>query len=86
MALTDTFVRQVKWTGRPAGDKHSDGFGLYLHVTESGKYWRQAYRFAGKQRILSLGVYPVVSIAKARKAAPTTAPNTTFCASRLAYT
>ena len=68
MALTDTFVRQVKWTGRPAGDKHSDGFGLYLHVTESGKYWRQAYRFAGKQRILSLGVYPVVSIAKARKA------------------
>lgn len=67
MALTDTFCKQVKWTGRPAGDKHSDGFGLHLHVTGSGKYWRLAYRFAGKQRTLALGVYPAVSLAKARE-------------------
>ena len=30
MALTDTFVRQVKHSGRPAGDKYSDGGGMYL--------------------------------------------------------
>jgi integrase len=68
MALTDTFTRQVKHSGRPAGDKHSDGGGLYLHVTGAGKYWRMAYRFNGKQRTLALGVYPAVSLAKARKA------------------
>ena len=71
MALTDTFVRQVKHSGRPAGDKHSDGGGLYLHVTGAGKYWRMAYRFAGKQKKLAFGVYPAVSLAKARKARDT---------------
>ena len=48
MTLTDTFVRQVKHSGRPSGDKHADGGGLYLYVTSVGKYWRMAYRFAGK--------------------------------------
>jgi hypothetical protein len=67
MALTDTKVRQVKHSGRPAGDKHSDGGGLHLHVTGAGKYWRVAYRFAGKQKKLSLGVYPAVSLVQARK-------------------
>lgn len=67
MSLTDTFVRQVKHTGRPVGDKHSDGQGLYLHVTATGKYWRLAYRFAGKQKTLAFGVYPALSLAKARK-------------------
>jgi len=68
MALTDTFVKTVKYSGRPVGDKHSDGGGLYLHVTGSGKYWRMAYRYAGKQKKLSIGVYPAVTLAKARKA------------------
>jgi integrase len=68
MPLTDTQVKNFKHSGRPAGDKHSDGGGLYLHVTSAGKYWRMAYRFAGKQKKLSLGVYPAVSLAKARKA------------------
>lgn len=67
MALTDTFVRQVKHSGRAAGDKVSDGHGLYLYVTAVGKYWRMAYRFAGKQKTLALGVYPAVSLAKARQ-------------------
>jgi len=56
MALTDTFVRQVKHSGRPMGDKHADGGGLYLHVMAAGKYWRMAYRFVGKQKTLALGV------------------------------
>ncbi len=67
MALTDTFVRQVKHTGAPAGDKHQDGVAMYLLVNASGKYWRMNYRFAGKQKTLALGVYPSVSLAEARK-------------------
>ena len=67
MALTDTFVRQVKPSGKPAGDKHSDGGGLYLHVKGASKYWRWAYRFGGKQKLLAIGVYPAVSLAQARK-------------------
>ncbi len=67
MALTDTFVKQVKHSGKSAGDKHSDGGGLFLHVMASGKYWRMAYRFGGKQKTLALGVYPAVSLAQARR-------------------
>lgn len=67
MALTDTFVRQVKPSGKPAGDKHGDGGGLYLHVKGASKYWRLAYRFGGKQKLLAIGVYPAVSLAQARK-------------------
>ena len=68
MALTDTFIKNAKHSGKPAGDKHSDGGGLYLHIKAAGKYWRMAYRFAGKQKTLALGVYPAVTLAQARKA------------------
>jgi integrase len=67
MPLTDTFVRQLKHTGKPAGVKYSDTLALYLHVKESGKYWRMSYRFNGKQRLLALGVYPTVTLARARQ-------------------
>jgi integrase len=67
MALADTFVRQVKHSGAAAGDKHADGHGLYLLVKAAGKYWRLDYRFGGKRKTLALGVYPEVSLAKARK-------------------
>ncbi len=67
MPLTDTFVKQYKHSGKTAGDKHSDGGGLYLHTTAAGKYWRLSYRFAGKQKTLALGVYPAVTLAQARK-------------------
>ena len=67
MALTDTFVKNVKSGTATAGKKHTDGQGLYLHVKEAGKYWRMNYRFAGKQKTLALGVYPAVSLAKARQ-------------------
>lgn len=67
MALTDTFVKNVKANDSAAGEKHTDGQGLYLHVKEAGKYWRMAYRFAGKQKTLALGVYPAVSLLKARQ-------------------
>ena len=67
MALNDTFVRNTKHSGAPAGDKHSDGGGMYLHIKETGKYWRMNYRFAGKQKTLALGVYPAITLTKARK-------------------
>jgi len=67
MPLTDTFVKQVKHSGKAAGDKYSDGGGLYLHVTKSGRYWRMAYRFGGKQKTVAFGVYPAVTLAQARK-------------------
>ena len=67
MPLTDTFIKQAKHSGKPAGDKHSDGGGLYLHIKAAGKYWRMAYRFGGKQKTLALGVYPAVTLAQARK-------------------
>lgn len=48
----------------------SDGGGLYLEITTKGsKYWRLAYRFAGKQKTLALGVYPQVKAPEARKKA-----------------
>ena len=67
MALTDTFVKNVKHTGSSAGDKHTDGAAMYLLVNAGGKYWRMNYRFAAKRKTLALGVYPAVSLAKARQ-------------------
>jgi integrase len=67
MALTDTFLRHVKHSGAPAGDKHADSLAMYLHVSATGKYWRMNYRFEGKQKTLALGVYPAVTLVKARK-------------------
>ena len=66
MALTDTFVKQVKPTGSAAGDKYWDGEGMYLHVKAAGKYWRMDYRFADKRKTLALGTYSEVSLLKAR--------------------
>lgn len=67
MALTDTFVRQTKHSGKPAGDKYADGDGMYLLVKAAGKYWRMDYRYAGKRNTLALGTYPEISLAQARK-------------------
>jgi integrase len=67
MALTDTFVRQVKHKGAAAGDKHADGGGMYLLVKPAGKYWRMDYRFAGKRKTLALGTYPEVALSRARQ-------------------
>lgn len=62
-------VAKVKNANLPEGKsqvKLTDGGGLYLQVTSAGKYWRMNYRFGGKQRTLSLGVYPQVSLKEAR--------------------
>lgn len=67
MPLTDTKIRQLKHSGKAAGDKHTDGGGMYLLVKAAGKYWRLDYRHASKRKTLALGTYPEVSLAKARQ-------------------
>lgn len=68
MPLNDAFIKNsTKYSGKPAGDKYTDGAGMYLLVTPAGKYWRMNYRYAGKRKTLALGVYPTVSLAEARK-------------------
>ncbi|MDM0004432.1 integrase arm-type DNA-binding domain-containing protein [Variovorax sp. J22G73] len=67
MALTDTFVKQVKHKGSAIGERYADGGGMYLRVKAAGKYWRLDYRIDGKAQTLALGIYPEVSLAKARQ-------------------
>lgn len=66
MALTATAVRESK----PAKKTRRlyDERGLYLEISpKGGKWWRLKYRFAGKEKRVSLGVYPDVSLKKARE-------------------
>src|SRR6478672_4021920 len=64
--LTDTRVRNAKAAHRPT--KLSDAGGLHLLIQPHGsKLWRLAYRFAGKQKTLAIGVYPTVSLEEARR-------------------
>jgi integrase len=66
MALTDTVCRAAKAAEREY--KLSDAGGLYLLVKPNGaRLWNQAYRFAGKQKKLSHGPYPTLTLADARR-------------------
>lgn len=47
--------------------KLTDGGGMYLLVTKTGKYWRYDYRYLKKRKTLAIGVYPDVSLKKARE-------------------
>lgn len=63
--LTNEAIRALSQTGRTI--KKSDGGGLYISVTPGGNArWYIAYRYGGKQRTLSGGAYPEVSIDRAR--------------------
>ena len=65
MALNDTAIRNSKPKATPY--KLSDGGGLFLLVNTNGsRWWRYSYRFDGKQKTISLGVYPDVSLKDAR--------------------
>jgi len=64
--LSDTKIRTAKPSSKDY--KLSDGEGLHLLVTTKGsKLWRMQYRFEGKQKTLSFGKYPYISLADARK-------------------
>ena len=66
MPLTATQIKQAK--PKEKDYKLSDGGGLYLFVTKAGgKHWKLKYKFDGKERKLSIGSYPAVSLSKARE-------------------
>ena len=63
--LSDLKIRKGKQKDKPY--KVSDGFGLFLLVKPNGsKLWQHKYRFLGKERLISYGRYPEVSLVQAR--------------------
>tara|TARA_R100001230_G_C5686664_1_gene196383 strand:- start:614 stop:1030 length:417 start_codon:yes stop_codon:yes gene_type:complete len=63
--LTDEIIKNLKPKEKPY--KKFDGKGLYLLVhPNGGKYWQLKYRFSNKQKNLSLGIYPEISLKEAR--------------------
>ena len=65
MSLTDTKARNAKPKSKQF--KIFDTEGLFLLVSPAGgKWWRFKYRFGGKEKLISLGTYPEVSLAQAR--------------------
>jgi len=66
MSLTDLTIHRAKARAKPY--KMFDSRGLFLQVMpHGGKWWRFKYRYAGKEKLLSLGVYPDVSLKAARE-------------------
>lgn len=66
MPLSDTTIR----TAKPKDKLYrlTDANGLCLEVAPSGsKLWRYRYRFNGSAKMLALGVYPAVTLLKARQ-------------------
>jgi len=64
-ARTETYFRNLKPAEKDF--KSSDSGGLYMLITKNGsKLWRLSYRFDGKQKLLAVGQYPVVTLADAR--------------------
>lgn len=66
MSLSDAAVRAAKPREKPY--KLTDSSGLHLLIRPNGsKLWRLKYRFVGREKLLSFGAYPVISLADARK-------------------
>jgi hypothetical protein len=67
MPLTDATIRNLKPRDKPF--KVSDFHGLFLLVKPTGsRLWHQKYRIDGKEKLLAIGSYPEVSLARARMA------------------
>src|SRR4051812_30451760 len=66
MALTDTAIKNAKPRETPY--KIADGGGLTLLVNPNGsKWWRLRYRLHGREKMISVGVYPDVTLKRARE-------------------
>lgn len=64
--LTDAQIRKLQ--PQEKKKRYADEKGLYLEVTPSGgKFWRLKYRFNGRESTLTIGSYPEVSLAHARR-------------------
>lgn len=67
MKLSDLACKSAKPQDKPY--KKFDGGGLHLLVKPSGsKLWRLKYRYLGTEKLLSIGPYPLISLAEARDA------------------
>lgn len=65
MKLNDQTCKNAK--PKDKAYKLSDGGGLYLEITPKGsKLWRLKYRFLNKEKKLSIGPYPTITLAEAR--------------------
>jgi hypothetical protein len=65
MQLSNKAVRKIKPTDKP--QRIFDAGGLYLEVSPVGGKWRRLkYRFTGKEKRLSISVYPDTGLADAR--------------------
>lgn len=63
--LTDAKIRAIQPVAKTR--RYTDADGLYLEVTpEGGRYWRQKYRYDGREKRLAHGVYPGTTLAQAR--------------------
>lgn len=66
MPLSDSACRNAK--PKDKAYKISDSLGLYLLVSNTGsKLWRMKYRYFGKEKLLSIGQYPLVTLQEARE-------------------
>jgi integrase len=66
MPLTDVAIRRAAPQSKPY--KLFDSSGLFVLINPAGgKWWRFKYRFDGKEKLLSLGTYPEVTLVDARK-------------------
>ena len=73
MHLTDRQIKETKPGLKPL--KLFDGDGLHLLIQPNGSgWWRQRYSFEGKEKTLSLGTYPEITLKRAR---PGAAPRAT---------
>lgn len=74
MSLTNIKIKNAKSRIKPDGStttkpyRLSDEKGLYIEIAPNGgKWWRLKYRIGGKEKRLSLGLYPDVSLKDARE-------------------
>jgi len=69
MSLSDTTLRSIKPNTLTKPTRYPDSGGLFLFATPTGGMsWRYKFRFAGKEKLLSFGQYPEITLAKAREA------------------
>ncbi len=74
MPLTTKIIEEappgINNTGIPTNKPYKiyDSGGLFLLIAPAGgKWWRLKYRFGGKEKLISLGTYPLVSLTEARQ-------------------
>src|SRR5215469_8270518 len=66
MLLTDQMIKNTRPGEKPL--KLVDGYGLFLLVQPNGgRWWRMRFRVDGVEKQLSLGVYPLITLKRARE-------------------